>query len=685
MKKNELPDRVDFIVVGAGSAGAVVAARLSEDPLCRVLLLEAGGIPPVEEHIPLACAALQQNPATDWMYTADAGQAGRGLIGGRMMMPRGKMLGGSSGINSMAYVRGHPGDFDAWAENGARGWGYADVLPYFMKSESFQPSSEVIVDAAAHGDAGPLGVSVRSPVLAASRAFVEAAEAAGIPRGDYNGRERGGPGGVASLLQTTTRDGRRASTWHAFLEGEVAARPNLTIVTGAMVTRLLLEETAHGVLAAGVAWRDESGDAQSKQSKQSKQSEQSAQSALATREIVLCAGAIGSPHLLLLSGIGPSAELESAGVPCKVDSPHVGKHLKDHLQVAFVFPAPGLGVSMRDIGIALGPDALRAPAGPLPTDSAKDADLPPDLLALKTEATRQFGEWTAHGTGLASSSLYDASAWFSTGLGDTHTQDAQIGFCPNGYSAPFWKRYLCIDPAQYFDDAASQLADDAQSVVLLANPVQPRSEGEIVLASADPARHPVIRMNYFSDPHDMKIMRATMRRLLDIAAHWPAHESVKHPLGAWRVPPHLARKHGHVEGAMPADALLDDMALHYSWTVYHLTSTCRIGSVVDAATAFDGCRQPARGRCERHAQRRQRQHQCRVDHDRREGGRDDRSRAWHRAHAVRRRATDQVRAIATAALTSATAPTSAAAGSCPTRAARLRRRCRRSNRPAPRR
>ena len=235
------PGEFDFVVVGGGSAGAVIAARLSEDPACRVALIEAGERPPEVELMPVACAAMQLNPATDWMYTADPGKAGLGLNGRRVPVPRGKMLGGSSGINYMAYVRGHPGDFDAWAEGGATGWSYADVLPYFRKSEGLAPSDDISIDAPAHNSAGPLGVSVRSPVLPGAREFVEAAEAAGIPRGDYNGRDRGGAAGVVSLLQTNTRQGKRSSTYRAFLEGEAERRPNLTIITGAQATRVILE------------------------------------------------------------------------------------------------------------------------------------------------------------------------------------------------------------------------------------------------------------------------------------------------------------------------------------------------------------------------------------------------------------------------------------------------------------
>ena len=564
-----MAETFDFIVVGGGSAGAVIASRLSEDPACRVALIEAGERPPEVSLMPVAPASMQLNPATDWMYTADPGKAGLGLRGQRIPVPRGKMLGGSSSLNYMAYVRGHPGDFDAWAEGGATGWSYADVLPYFRKSEGLAPSAEIAIDAPAHNTVGPLGVSVRSPVLPAAREFVEAAVAAGIPRGDYNGRDRVGAAGVASLFQTTTRSGRRSSTYHAFLEGEPERRSNLTIITGAQATRVILDGEAGQLTATGVEYRTAAGDSEF---------------AHAGKEVILSAGAVGSPQLLLLSGIGPRRELEAVGIPCAMDSPHVGKHLKDHLMCSLMYSAPGVGVSMSEVALSMGPAALRAPLGPLPADPADDADLPAELQALKQEAERRLTEWQTTGRGLVSSSLYDAVAFYSTGLGDLHSHDAQIACFVTGGNDDLIGTILNIDTARYFDDVSKSLAPDAENLVVLANPVLPHSEGEIVLDSTDPAVQPAIRMNYFDDPHDMKVMVAVLRRAIDIAAHWPGNRK----LGPLMVPPFLADRHGYEPGAAPSDALLADLAWHFSLTVYHLTSTCRIGDVVDPRLRVSG-------------------------------------------------------------------------------------------------
>src|SRR5438067_443710 len=280
-----MSEQFDFIVVGGGSAGAVIASRLSEDPACRVALIEAGERPPEISSLPIAPPAMQLNPATDWMYTADPGKAGLGLNGGRVPVPRGKMLGGPSGINYMMYVRGHPRDFDAWAERRAVGWSYAEVLPYFRKSEGLAASEDIVIDAAAHNTTGPLGVSVRDPILPAARQFVEAAVAAGIPKGDYNGRNRGAAAGVVSLTQYTTREGRRASTYQAFLAGEPEQRPNLTIITGAQATRVILDRVDGRAIATGVEYRTAAGETSQ---------------AHARKEVILRAGAIGSLDRLLV-------------------------------------------------------------------------------------------------------------------------------------------------------------------------------------------------------------------------------------------------------------------------------------------------------------------------------------------------------------------------------------------------
>ena len=433
------------------------------------------------------------------------------------------------------------------------------MLEYFKKSEGLSPSGDVVIDGDAHSTEGPLGVSVRGPVLSSAQQFVEAAGAAGIPQGDYNGRDRGGPDGVASLFQTTTKNGMRSSTYHAFVEPNLD-RDNLTIVPNSMAQRITFSGEGDSLRATGVEYHNSEGDARIM---------------TANKEVIISAGAVGSPQLLMVSGIGDAEELAAVGVESVHNLPAVGKHLKDHLHTALHFQAEGIGEPMATVAVGLGPDALRAPAGPLPADPADDADLPPELAGLKAEAERQVTEWATTGKGMASSSLYDAVAFLSSGLGDDHTHDIQLGFLACSYTPDLWSGVFRLDE-NYFGDPEVQLDPMKGGVVLLANPVQPHSEGSITLASSDPNDKPIISFNYLDDPHDVDVMVAALKKVLEVANSWPGEG-----LGALTVPPLLAERHGYDAAAGPSDALLEDMARHYALTVYHLVSTCRMGDVVD--------------------------------------------------------------------------------------------------------
>ncbi len=296
----------DYIIVGAGSAGCVLANRLTEDGKTRVLLLEAGSSDRyVWIHVPVGYFKTMHNPTTDWMYKTepDPGLGGRSLD-----WPRGKVLGGSSSINGLLYIRGHRSDFDTWRQLGCAGWSHEDVLPYFIRSEDQERGADDL-----HGKGGPLGVSNMRISREICDRFIAAAEQAGVPRNDdFNGREQDGAG----YFQLTARNGLRCSTAVGYLRPAMR-RGNLSVVTEAHTRRIVIE----GGRATGVLYNQYGRD----------------RLARAKGEVILAAGAIGSPQILMLSGVGPAEHLGEQGIAVNHALPGVGKNLQDHLQVRAVY------------------------------------------------------------------------------------------------------------------------------------------------------------------------------------------------------------------------------------------------------------------------------------------------------------------------------------------------------------
>jgi choline dehydrogenase len=430
----------DYVIVGAGSAGCVLANRLSADPRTRVLLLEAGGKDrSLNIKIPAAFPN-QFHTKLDWDFTTEPEPH---VHGRRLYIPRGKSLGGSSSMNAMLYVRGRPLDYDGWAAQGAPGWAYADVLPYFKRSEdNVRGASEF------HGAAGPLRVSEQRSPRPIDRAFLEACTAAGIPRvADYNGPEQDG----AAMFQVTQRDGRRWSSADAFLR-PVLGRPNLDVRTKATVHGLELE----GERAVGVRVR---------------RGRDGSELVGAGREVVLCAGAIGSPQLLLLSGIGPAEELRQVGVPVRHDLPGVGRNLQDHPFVTVLW-------EVSDQRTLYGADK----PGPL-------------------------AEWLLRRTGPLSSTVAEVVAFVRTRPG---LPAADIQFHMG---------------AAYFDDHGAE-EYDGHCIAIGPVLVSPQARGQVWLRSSDPTDKPRILTNSLAPAADLASLLDGVRLAREIANRSPLKETI---------------------------------------------------------------------------------------------------------------------------------------------------------------